>query len=176
MELDQTNLRIILKNIFQVDEKYIIPLQGNWFNPQNILSKNEKPSTWIAFRIRSNKPTTEPFSSLELVTINEQVVKQNWVNQYKIAIIDLQFVGSKAEKLANGISLWIKRTDVKEQFETVKGKLMSDELSVIPKDFFQEGLNSIISYNVQIKIYWLYEILTTQEVVEEIEEITGEIN
>ena len=49
MELNQTTLRGILAAILSVDQKYVVPKQGNWFNPQEA---NANIENWCAYQIR----------------------------------------------------------------------------------------------------------------------------
>jgi hypothetical protein len=175
MGLNQINLRAIFANIFNVDSMYIIPKMGVWFNPQSMLPTATKPLTWIAYKILSNKPVTVPWFNFETVTVGQTSSLHNFAKTYKIATVDLQFVGTRAESLANGISFWLLRDDVKIQLETVSGKLMADDWEVKTADFFQDGNNNILSYNVRIRIMWLDAIQTTHELAEGVELTQGEI-
>ena len=56
MDLTQDVLRGMLATIFAVDPMYVLPRQGNWFNPQDMLPTAEKPKTWVAFDIEFDKP------------------------------------------------------------------------------------------------------------------------
>ena len=155
MELNQTTLRGILAAITSVDETYIVPKQGNWWNPQE---QTVKPDTWCAYMIRSNKPRTVPFYNIG----TSGTTKVNGVTTEKIATIDLQFVGPQAEEIAASVALWPLRSDVKAQFETVHGALMNDGMEAISSTFYQDGSNTVIAWNVQIKVLW-YQILDTSQ-------------
>ena len=116
MELNQTTLRGILAQILSVDEKYIVPKQGNWWNQQEA---NANIATWCAYMIRRNEPRTVAF-------YDEGTDKGTPVNgaaTEKIATIDLQFVGEKAEELANSVALWTLRGDVEEELKERLTKL-----------------------------------------------------
>ena len=65
MQLNQTTLRGILAQIFSVNEKYVVPKQGNWWNPQENANNIQN---WIAYRIKENRPRTTPFYK-ELVSL-----------------------------------------------------------------------------------------------------------
>lgn len=155
MELNQTTLRGILAAITSVDTKFIVPKQGNWWNPQDQLVR---PDTWCAYLIRSNRPRTVPFYNQKNTTSG----KVNDVAVLKIATIDLQFVGPKAEDIAQSVAFWPLRADVKAQFEKVQGAIMNDDMEAKSSNFYQAGNNSVIAWNVTIRVMWYHEIQTTQ--------------
>lgn len=152
MELNQTALRGILAQILSVNEKYIVPKQGNWFNPQEA---NLNIENWCAYQIKSNKPRTLPF-------YHEDETHHNTVAVQKIAQIDLQFVGPRSEELANSVSAWPLRGDVKAAFQTVNGAIMNDEYDAISANFMQDGNNSVLSWNVTIQVLW-YSLTETSQ-------------
>ncbi len=155
MELNQTTLRGILAQILSVDQKYIVPKQGNWFNPQEA---NANIENWCAYQIRQSRPRTAPFYNEG--TQNNQ--KVNGVAVLKIAEIDLQFVGPQSEALANSVSMWPFRSDVKAQFKTVHGAIMNDEYDAISSNFSQDGNNTVLAWNTTIRVLW-YSILDTSQ-------------
>ena len=155
MELNQTTLRGILAQILSVDPKYVVPKQGNWWNPQ---AKDANIANWCAYQIRRNRPRTTPF--YEVGTTNNQ--KVNSVAVQKIAEIDLQFVGPKSEELANSVSMWPLRSDVKAQFQTVQGAIMNGEYDAVSSNFYQEGGNTVLAWNVSFKVLW-YSIKDTNQ-------------
>jgi len=158
MELNQTTLRGILAQITSVDQKFIVPKQGNWWNPQE---QTIKPDTWCAYMIRSNKPRTVPFYD----TGTSSGSKVNGVVVEKIATIDLQFVGPQSEDIAASVAMWPYRTDVKAQFEQVHGAIMNNDMEARSSNFYQAGNNSVTAWNVTIKVLWYHIIDTSQSVM-----------
>lgn len=159
MQLNQTTLRGILAAILSVDEKYIVPKQGNWWNPQEAHSNIK---TWCAYRIKSNQPRATPF-------YKELTPGVNSVVSLKIATVELQFVGTASEQLAQSVALWPLRSDVAEQLKTVHGAIMQEDLTAIPSDFYQDGSNTVIAWNVpSLKIMWFDILDTTQNVLKTI--------
>jgi hypothetical protein len=155
MELNQTTLRGILAQILSVDPKYVVPKQGNWWNPQ---AKDANIANWCAYQIRRNRPRTTPFYNEG--KDNGQPV--NGVVVLKIADIDLQFVGPQSEELANSVAMWPFRSDVKAQFQTVHGAVMNDEYDAISSNFYQNGANNVIAWNVSFKVLW-YSIMDSSQ-------------
>lgn len=156
MELNQTTLRGILAQILSVDEKYIVPKQGNWWNPQQ---PEANIANWCAYQIKRNRPRTAPFYNEG----SEDDTKVNGVAVLKIAEIDLQFVGPASEELANSVSMWPLRSDVKAAFQQVQGAIMTDEYDAISSPFYQEGNNTVTAWNVpNVKVLW-YSIQDTTQ-------------
>ena len=155
MELNQTTLRGILAAVLSVDQKYIVPKQGNWWNPQ---SANANIENWCAYQIRRNRPRTSPF--YEEGSSNGSPV--NSVAVLKIADIDLQFVGPQSEELANSVAMWPFRSDVKTQFAKVHGAILNDEYDAISSAFYQEGANTVMAWNTTVRVQW-YSILDTTQ-------------
>ena len=159
MELNQTTLRGILAAILSVDEKYVVPKQGNWWNPQD---KDANIANWCAYLIKRNRPRTVPFYQVGQTTANQITTPVNSVAVLKIAEIDLQFVGPQSEELANSVAMWPFRSDVKKEFAKVHGAIMNDEFDAISSPFYQEGANTVTAWNVPIRVLW-YSILDTNQ-------------
>ena len=155
MELNQKTVRGILATILSIDESHVVPKQGNWWNPQQ---KGANIENWVAYQIRRSRPRTAPFYNEG--TESGQAV--NSVVVQKITDIDLQFIGSQSEELANSVSMWAFRSDVKAEFQKVHGAIMTDEYDAISSVFYQEGANTILSWNVTISVLW-YSILDTTQ-------------
>lgn len=155
MELNQTTLRGILAQILLVEPKYVVPKQGNWWNPQ---AKDANIANWCAYQIKSNRPRTAPFYDEG----NNHGQPVNGVAVLKIAEIDLQFVGPKSEELANSVAMWPFRSDVKEQLQQVHGAIMNDEYDAISSHFHQEGANTVMAWNTTIRVLW-YSIMDTNQ-------------
>ena len=155
MELNQTTLRGILAAILSVNEKYVVPKQGNWFNPQEA---NPDIENWCAYQIRQNRPRTLPFYDAG----TEGNTQKNAGAVLKIADIDLQFVGPKSEELANSVAFWSLRSDVQEQLEQVHGAIMNDEYDAISSIFMQDGNNTVMAWNTSIRVQW-YDFLESNQ-------------
>jgi hypothetical protein len=155
MELNQTTLRGILAAILSVDQKYVVPKQGNWFNPQEA---NPNIENWCAYQIRQNRPRTLPFYDAG----TEGNTQKNAGAVLKIADIDLQFVGPQSEQLANSVAFWSLRSDVQQQLEQVHGAILNDEYDAISSIFIQDGNNTVMAWNTSIRVQW-YDILETNQ-------------
>ena len=159
MELNQTTLRGILAAVLSVDVKYIVPKQGNWWNPQ---TANANIENWCAYQIRRNRPRTVPFYNEGSNIANNTTTPVNGVAVLKIADIDLQFVGPQSEELANSVAMWPLRSDVKKEFEKVHGAVLNDAYDAISSNFYQEGANTVMAWNTTVRVQW-YSILDTTQ-------------
>ena len=173
MQLNQTTLRGILAAILSVDEKYIVPKQGNWWNPQR---QGANVANWCAYRIKSNLPRTAPCYKVFEKTVNNSATEVNSVAVLKLATVELQFVGSQSEELAQSVAMWPLRTDVKNELAKVKGSIMYESFEAISSDFYQEGNNSVIAWNVpNVKILWWDTLETNQQPLQNVN-IGGKVN
>lgn len=166
MALTQKTLRGILAKVLSVDEKLIIPKQGNWWNPQE---NTNKPATWCAYVIRSNVPRTVPFYT------SGNDGKTNCAVTEKIATIDLQFVGTQSEELAQSVALWPLRSDVQDAFAEVRGAVMNDSMEAVSSNFYQDGNNTVLAWNVTFRVLWYHVIDTAQGKMEAVL-MDGKIN
>ena len=153
-ELNHTTLRGILARILSVDERFIVPKQGNWYTPQEA---DNAPDTWCAYVIRSNTPLTVPFYA------KSKDGKINSAATQKIATIDLQFVGEQAEEIAQSVAFWSLREDVQRAFADVRGALMYSGMQAQSSPFFQDGLNTVTAWNVTIRVLWYHVMDTAQD-------------
>lgn len=166
MELNQTTLRGILAAILSVDSKYIVPKQGNWWNPQD---RHANIENWCAYRIKSNKPLAAPFT--ERTKRNN---KTNDVVVLKRCEIELQFVGPQSEELAQSVAAWTLRSDVQQQFKQVQGAILYDDCNAISSYFAQDGNNTITAWNVSFAVNW-YSVIDSGQGLMPATELNGKV-
>ena len=164
MDLTSATLQTMLATIFGVDPMYVVPRQGTWWSPA-MLSTSEKPKTWVAYAIESDKPLDIAHFQGDISTTNDSV-------QHRIASLALQFVGDVAHELALSVGHWIHNPVVAAQFDLVEGRVMGDVGDLTITDFYQEGANTVKAYNVRLRIAWTSRITTGQGVMPGIK-ITG---
>lgn len=160
-ELNQQALRGILAQVTSVDPAFIVPKQGTWWNPQE---QAGSPDTWCAFMIRRSRSRTAGFYFAE----NRDGGTENCASVEKVSIIDLQFVGPQAETIANSVSHWPMRADVAEAFKTVRGSVLNTVSEAVSSNFYQDGVNNVVAWNVSIEVLWYHLIDTNQEVMPQI--------
>lgn len=99
--LDSKTLRQIIKEIFQFDDDFIVPISSNWFLPD--INLDENPGTYIGYRILSKKK----YSS------------ENKEDELKVSF-RLTFVGENAEQMADRVHFWKDMKEVQKVFSTYK--------------------------------------------------------
>jgi hypothetical protein len=155
--LDEAFLLSILPGILALDPKYVVPRQGNWYNPQDHLEPMEQPKTWCAFAIEDDVPIDAPHYALDPLNPGA-----NWSVQHRIAAVALQFVGTRAKASATSIGHWLHRQDVFAALSQIDGRLIGSESKISTVDFVQEGANTVKAYTVRIRIAYASEIETGQ--------------
>ena len=160
MQLNMATLRQMLVAVLGVDEKYIVPRQGNWFNPQAELPADQKPRTWCGYMIENDEPLDLPHYEPDA----DGSEPENYSVQHRNAWIALQFVGPEAETTAQSVGHWLQRQDVQDQLDRFDARLYSDS-RVSPVAFAQQGANTVIAYTVRIRILWKSVIHADQQIV-----------
>ena len=166
--LNEAFLLSVLPGILALDPKYVVPRQGNWYNPQDHLEPMEKPMTWCAFAIEDDVPVDAP----HYVTDPLDPTK-NWSVQHRIATVSLQFVGPRAMASAASVGHWLHRQDVFEALSEIDARLIGSASAVSVVDFAQEGANTVKAYTVRVRVAWASEIETGQTLTTEDPAWTG---
>lgn len=156
MRLNTENLRNTLAGIFGLDPQYVVPLQGNIFNPQAGEPNPARPKTWCGFRIDGERTVTIPH------WVPAGTPATNWSVVHKTAQLSLQFVGDAAEDLANSVAHWTHYSAVQDAFAAYDGKVFADSGDVIVTDFDQQGVNTVLAFNVRVRVVWADEIDSQQ--------------
>jgi hypothetical protein len=156
MRLNATNLRATLATIFNIDPQYVVPRQGNIFNPQATEPNPDRPITWCAFRIDGERTVTIPH------WVPNGTPAKNWSVVHKTALISMQFVGAQAEDFANSVAHWPHYFMVQDAFAAYDGRVFVDSGDVAVTDFDQEGANTVLAYNVSVHVIWADEIDSLQ--------------
>ena len=151
--LNQTTLRGILAQITSVNSDYIVPKQGNWWNPQEIAAI--KPHNWCAYSM-NHQTRTAPFYHRS----DDQ--EENAAVTLMRSEISLQFVGPDSEDIAQSVALWPLRSDVQAEFKKVGGAIALEDIPVISSPFYQDGFNTVQAWNATIHVLWYKQIGTNQ--------------
>lgn len=112
--LDSNTLRNIIKEIFNLDDSYIIPITTNWFIPDVDFSNDN--AIYIGYRIISSHK----------VSAENEYNKTN--KSYIRTTFRLTFVGNNAEKYASQIHFWDDMKDIRKIFEKYKVQIDYDDI------------------------------------------------
>lgn len=147
--LDSKSLRDILKEIYGVEDKYLVPISTNWFIPT--IDPEDKIGTWIGYRILSKKPYTRAY---QIGLCYSVPLKVNF---------RLSFVGPQAEELADQTMIWENRTDVIKAFEKVQAQINYIDRTSFTYPVRNGGFNDSLSWIVDMSAQTTYDIDTKQK-------------
>ena len=99
-------LRQLIKDIYNFEEEFIIPVSSNCFLPDVTLI--EKPGTYIGYRILSKR-----------IHYSQDKENKQLVDAIKVSF-RLSLVGIKAEELADQIHFWNDNHDIQKLFASYK--------------------------------------------------------
>jgi hypothetical protein len=143
--INMTNLRDVLSLIFfgstsEEYEQYIVPLQGNWYNP----GQGQKLDNWIGYVINSLRT--------DVSIVNRGDDGRRYYRNCQTEI-HLSFIGTKAEEMAYSVLYWLARADVQSIFDKkYKGVMNNKELEIYSSLYTQEGLNSTLCWNIDFSL------------------------
>lgn len=148
--LNTKKLKSVLKEIFGVDDKYLVPLDEGWYVPT--YDKTDKVGTWIGYRIMTKKPNVRTFTG------------HNSSGPTKIKSIKvtfrISFIGPQAEELCDQTLMWDDRQDVKTAFEQQDTQLNYVDRQVFSYPVKNGGLNDNLCWCVDFPAQTFYEVPT----------------
>jgi hypothetical protein len=163
-QLTQSFVRDLLVQGFGADPKFVVPKQGNWWNPQDRAKDGQKPATWCAYRIASSRGRSIPF--YQIVEQESPIPDLNVSTAYMISVIEVQLIGELAEVSAMSIAHWLNREDLKLALDNVNAQFMASGLGdYIVSNYSQDGENTVLAYNSKIMIQWASTIDTAQVIL-----------
>lgn len=143
--INMTNLRDVLAKIFfgeewEAKKKYVVPLQGNWYNPSQTL----KLDNWIGYVIDTCKTG--------VAIVNRGDDGRRYYRNVQTTI-HLSFIGKDAETLVQSVLFWLVREDVKKLLDDkYKGVINNKEFEIYSSLYEQEGLNSTLCWNIEFSL------------------------
>lgn len=147
--LNSKSLRDILKEIYGIEDKYLVPISTNWFIPT--VNPEDKVGTWIGYRILSKKPYTRAYQGGLFYSVP---LKVNF---------RLSFVGPQAEELADQTMFWENRTDVVKAFEKVQAQINYTDRTSFTYPIRNGGFNDSLSWIVDMSAQTTCDIDTKQK-------------
>lgn len=147
--LKMETLREALKEIFGIDDKYLVPISTNWFTPT--VDPEDKVHSWIGYRIMSKKPYVRAYQAGKYM---EKPIKVSF---------RLTFMGPQAEELADQVLLWEDRTDVQEAFDKQKAQVNYNDRTSFTYPVRSGGYNDEMCWIVDLSAQTFYEVDTKQQ-------------
>lgn len=136
--LTEPMIRDVLKTIYGVEDKYLVPLNNSWFVPT--IDPEDKIGTWIGYRILSKTPYARAYKSGVYM-----------IKPLK-ARIRMSFVGPEAEALADQTLFWDDRTDVQNAFENIKAQINYNSRQEFSYPIRNSGYNDMQAWIVDISV------------------------
>lgn len=143
--INMTNLRDVLSLIFfgedaEKNKKYVVPLQGNWYNPTQV----HKLDNWIGYVIDDIRT--------DVSVVNRGDDGKRYYRNCQTTI-HIAFIGKDAERMAQSVLFWSARADVQAIIDKkYKGVVNNKELELYSSLYMQEGLNSTLCWNIDISL------------------------
>ena len=140
--LDSVKLKSVLKEIFDVNDKYLVPINQGWLLPT--IDKDDKVGTWIGYRIMTKDTRVRsniPDAHVELPVI---------------VTFRLTFVGPQAEALAEQTILWDSRDDVKQAFAKENAQLFYEPRRISSYALRNSGFNDYLIWYVDMSVVTTY--------------------
>ena len=143
--INMKNLRDVLSLIFfgestEETKKYVVPLQGNWYNPSQV----HNVDNWIGYVIDTIRTN--------VAIVNRMDDGKRYYRNCQTSI-HLAFIGKDAELMAQSVLFWSSRADVQALIDKkYKGVVNNKEIEIYSSLYMQEGLNSTICWNVDISL------------------------
>ena len=141
-------LRKTLKDIFGIDDKYLVPISTNWFIPTT--DPDDHVHTWIGYRILSKKPYVRAAQH-----------GRDMTKPIKVSF-RLTFVGPQAEELADQVLLWEDRTDVTKAFEESESQINYTDRTSFTYPVRNGGYNDDMAWIVDLSAQTSYTVDTKQ--------------
>ncbi|MBR5966203.1 MAG: hypothetical protein IK015_08840 [Treponema sp.] len=112
--LNLKTLRIILKEIFELDDEHIVPITANWFVPS--VNLKEEDEIYLGYRIISKK---------QFSLKDDENAGPDFIKVY----FRLSFLGRNSEQFAEQIYFWKDNDKVKNVFASFDLELNFNDIS-----------------------------------------------
>lgn len=142
--LDSNALRTALKEIYGIEDKYLVPMDSGWYVPT--YDKSNHVGTWIGYRILEVKPN-----------VRAGYTGSSYTKSVKIRF-RLSFIGKQAEELALQTLLFDERQDVVSAFEKSQTQLNYVSREILTYPVREGGLNDNLVWFTDIDCQSFYAV------------------
>lgn len=137
--LQKALCRILFGDELPEHLKLVVPLQGNFLNPQQ-LTADKMPSAYFTYYTPN---TTKKLLNHQ----NDEVITACVVRD-----VELSCIGKDAEELMLNTLFWDERLDVADIFSEYGSVLMNTPRNIFARPFYQHGENTILQYSTVFKL------------------------
>lgn len=121
------------------NKRYVVHRQGNLANAQ----QRYNSSAWFTYYVSNyTKKTINP-------TLNQT---ENTHTCNVVFNLNLQCIGKDAERFMLTTLFWDEREDIRSMLDRINCVLLDTPRSVVSAPYFQDGANTILSYETVFKI------------------------
>lgn len=140
--LNTDSLRQFLKDVYAVDDKYLVPMDKGWYVPT--YDSSDKVGTWIGYRILKIKPN-----------IRAGYTGNTYEKSIKVTF-RLSFVGTQAEELALQTLLFDDRIDVVKALEKSFTQMNYTSREILTYPIREGGLNDSLCWYTDFECQSFY--------------------
>ena len=124
---------------WQKNKKYVVHRQGNMANAQ----QRYNSTAWFTYYT----------SMYEKKTVNPALNKGEKTHTCNVVfLLNLQCIGKKAEEFMLSTLFWDEREDIRAMLDHLNCVLLETPRTVVSAPYFQDGANTILSYETVFKI------------------------
>ena len=160
-ELQKALCRILFGDEKDEHLELVVPLQGNFLNPQQVLDK--KYSAYFTY-YASN--TTKK-------TLNH--ADENVHTACVLRTLELSCVGLDAERMMLNTLFWDDRRDVQSILQEYGTILLNTPRNILARPYYQEGQNTILQYSTTFQLSSSIQLVTKREYWEGPLELQGSL-
>lgn len=139
--INSATLHKLLKEIYGVDDKYIIPLNESEWVPT---VKDDTVETWLGYRMLSIQPYARAYTEDHYVVIPI-------ASEFRVT-----FIGEQAEEFACHTMFWDIRRDVVKAFEKYQIQLNYKGRKIYTRPVKEEGLDDRMCWVVEFSCQTYY--------------------
>ena len=151
--INATTLRAILKEIYGVEDKYIVPISTDEFLPTT--DPEDKIGTWIGYRIIDKKPYARAYTGMNKGS--------NLIHKPVKVSFRITFTGPQAEEFADQTLLWEDRSDVSEIFAKYSAQINYQDRKSFSYPVRNGGFNDSLAWIVDLQCQTEYVVNTGQK-------------
>lgn len=145
--LNSKSLRAVLKEIFGIEDRYLVSLDEGGYVPT--YNPTDKVGTWIGYRILSKTPNVRTFTR----SVSDGVVKTRSIK----VVFRISFIGPQAEDLIDQTLLWDDREDVQAAFSKACAQVNYNDRQLFSYPVKNGGLNDNLCWCVDLSSQTFYE-------------------
>ena len=136
-QIQEVLAKALFGDLWQQYKKFVVHRQGNLANAQQMYNSE---AFFTYYTSLFEKKTINPVSLNGVHTCNV------------VFTLHLQCIGKRAEELMLTTLFWDEREDIRSLLATLNSTLLETPRTIVSSPYFQDGANTILSYETVFKI------------------------